>query len=213
MIFLTSNLHCWNSCSICLTNSLKYLAAKFLKQRYSLILHWIFPHFDCLRHRCFYCRFCHYSMSRGCPIGARSLVKLEVPGVHCGIYPKMNLSTSSPPLPPPLRRLDRQLLLHLVFHRNMCAFNQGFRLLYMFVTIHHCWWQQSKHKNPKSESLIQGHRSLRQKNRVVLGLILNKKFVDMIYKSGKSLLLDLIFGVLRWAGGRPRPRRSVIHYR
>ena len=44
--------------------------------------------------------------------------------------------------------------------------------------------------------------TLRQNISMALLLQLNKKFNDMSYKSGKSLLVELIFGVSKRAEGR-----------
>ena len=41
-------------------------------------------------------------------------------------------------------------------------------------------------------------------------LQLNKKFNVMSYKSGKSLLVELIFGVLKQAEGRQKPQRLLL---
>ena len=63
---------------------------------------------------------------------------------------------------------------------SFCACND-----YMMAT--------SKQENPKSESLIQAHITLRQKKRVVLCFILNKKFINMCYLLEQSLLLKQNF--------------------
>ena len=48
--------------------------------------------------------------------------------------------------------------------------------------------------------------TLRQNISMDLPLQLNKKLNDISLKSGKSLLVELIFGVLKRAGGRQKPR-------
>ena len=52
--------------------------------------------------------------------------------------------------------------------------------------------------------------TLRQDVSMDLSLKLNKKFNDMSYKSGKSLLVELIFGALKRAGGCQRPLRLLL---
>ena len=52
--------------------------------------------------------------------------------------------------------------------------------------------------------------TLRQDVSMDLSLKLNKKFNDMSYKSGKSLLVELIFGVSKRAEGCQKPRRLLL---
>ena len=52
--------------------------------------------------------------------------------------------------------------------------------------------------------------TLRQNISMDLPLQLNKKLNDISLKSGKSLLVELIFGVLKQAGGRQKPRSLLL---
>ena len=57
---------------------------------------------------------------------------------------------------------------------------------------------------------IMVQETLRQDISMVFSLKLNKNFNDMSYKSGKSLLVELIFGVSKRAEGRQKPRRLLL---
>ena len=61
----------------------------------------------------------------------------------------------------------------------------------------------------KSRNIL-AYKTLRQNISMDLPLQLNKKFNDMSYKSGKSLLVELIFGVSKRAEGRQKPRRLLL---
>ena len=62
----------------------------------------------------------------------------------------------------------------------------------------------------EESSNILAQETLRQNTSMDLPLKLNNKFNNMSYKSGKSLLVELIFGVLKRAEGRQKPRRLLL---
>ena len=68
------------------------------------------------------------------------------------------------------------------------------------------FWEkiQSKLEN------ILAYEALRQDISMDLPLQLNKKFNNISCKSGKSLLVELIFGVSKRAEGRQKPRRLLL---
>ena len=62
----------------------------------------------------------------------------------------------------------------------------------------------------EESSNILAQETLRQNISMDLPLPLNKKFNNMSWKSGKSLLVELIFGVSKQAKGRQKPRRLLL---